>query len=75
VDLDFATATPPVGRRIAEIPWPPRSTVLAIRRGGEAFEPDDTDRLERGDRLTILVPAAVADDLVDAITADGGEHA
>jgi CBS domain-containing protein len=74
VDLDFATAEPPVGRRIADIPWPARSTILAIRRGERAFEPDDSDRLERGDRLTVLVPAAAADDLVDAITANGDEH-
>jgi CIC family chloride channel protein len=74
VDLDLATAEPPVGRRIAEIPWPPRSTILAIRRGDRAFEPDVSERLERGDRLTVLVPAASAGDLVDAITANGDEH-
>jgi CIC family chloride channel protein len=71
VDLDLATGKPPVGRRVGDVSWPPRSTVLAIRRGDEAFEPDDTDRLERGDRITVLVPAAAADDLVDAITANG----
>jgi CIC family chloride channel protein len=69
VDLDLATADPPVGRRIAEIPWPARSTILAVRRGGEAFEPEDSERLERGDRITVLVPAAAADGLVDTITA------
>jgi CIC family chloride channel protein len=74
VDLDLATAKPPVGRRITDLPWPPRSTVLAIRRGGRAFEPDDTDRLERGDRLTVLVPTSAADSLVDAITTNGDER-
>jgi CIC family chloride channel protein len=75
VDLDLATTNPPVGRRISDIPWPPRSTILAIRRGDEAFEPDDSDRLRRGDRLTLLVPAAAADDVVDTITAtDGGKQ-
>jgi CIC family chloride channel protein len=74
VDLDFATAKPPVGRRIVDIPWPPRSNILAIRRGGVAFEPDDNERLERGDRVTVLVPAAAADSVVDAITANDGEH-
>lgn len=73
VDLDLATGKPPVGRQIAEIPWPPRSTVLAVRRGEHTFEPAGADRLERGDRLTVLVPAAAADDLVDTITADGDE--
>jgi chloride channel protein, CIC family len=71
VDLDLATSRPPVGRRIGDIPWPPRSTVLAVRRGEHAFEPDEGDRLERGDRVTMLVPAAAADTIIDAITADG----
>ncbi|MGH3002194.1 MAG: CBS domain-containing protein, partial [Gaiellaceae bacterium] len=74
VDLDLATAKSPVGRRITDIPWPARSTILAIRRGGHVFEPDESDRLERGDRLTVLVPAAAADDLVDTITANGNEE-
>jgi CIC family chloride channel protein len=74
VDLDLSAVQPPVGRRISDIRWPPRSTVLAIHRGDETFEPGDRDRLERGDRLTVLVPAAAADDLVDTITANGDEH-
>jgi Trk K+ transport system NAD-binding subunit len=48
--------------------------VLAIRRGERAFEPTDTDRLERGDRLTVLVPAAAADSLVDAIRTNGDDR-
>jgi len=71
VDLDLATTGAPVGRRLSDISWPPRSTVLAIRRGDDAFEPEDSDRLQRGDRLTVLVPAAAADDLVDTITSNG----
>ena len=74
VDLDLATASPPVGRRIADVPWPARSTILAIRRGDEAFEPGDGDRLQRGDKLTVLVPAAAADELVDTITANSDER-
>src|SRR5579862_2134720 len=68
VDLDLATAGHPVGVRVADLPWPRNSTVLAIRRGEGAFEPTGSDRLEQGDRLTVLVPAASADDLVDLIT-------
>jgi len=75
VDLDLATAHPPVGRRITDIPWPSRSTILAIRRGQDVFEPDENDRLQRGDRLTVLVPTAAADDLVDTITSNGSEAA
>jgi len=68
VDLELATTRPPVGRRIADLPWPPRSSVLALRRGEHAFEPESDERLERGDRLTVLVPAAAADTLADAIS-------
>jgi CIC family chloride channel protein len=69
VDVDLGGAGPPVGLRLTEVPWPPRSTILAIRRGDHAFEPAESDRLQRGDRLTLLVPAAAVDKLVDTITA------
>jgi len=71
VDLELATHDPPVGRRIADIGWPARSTVLALRRGDHAFEPEPDDRLQQGDRLTLLVPAAAADNLIDTVTASG----
>ena len=70
VDLELATTGPPVGQQIADLPWPPRSTILALRRGNNAFEPDPSERLDQGDRLTVLVPAAAADDLTDLLTAD-----
>jgi CIC family chloride channel protein len=75
VDLELATPNPPVGRRISDVAWPERSTILAIRRGGDTFEASPTDPLEQGDRLTVLVPAASADDLIDAITTDGEKPA
>jgi chloride channel protein, CIC family len=69
VDLEFATEDPPVGRRISDIAWPARSKVVAVRRGENAFEPESDDRLRQGDRLTVLVPAAAATDLVDTVAA------
>ncbi|HKV66901.1 MAG TPA: chloride channel protein [Gaiellales bacterium] len=74
VDLELATDRPPVGQSLAAIAWPQRSTVLAIRRGGRTFEPDGSERLQQGDRLTILVPATAADNLADTIAAAGHSH-
>ncbi len=68
VELKLSTPDPPVGRHLNTLNWPPRSTVLAIRRGDETFEPTGDERLEEGDQLTVLIPAAAADDLVDRIT-------
>jgi chloride channel protein, CIC family len=68
VDLELATDARPVGRRLDELRWPPHSSVIAIRRQQRAFEPRGNERLERGDRLTVIVPAAAADSLVDAIS-------
>ena len=73
VDLELATGKPPVGRRVGDLGWPARSTVLAIRRGEHAFEPTADELLEQGDRLTVLVPAAAADDLVDTLTPSSGD--
>jgi len=68
VDLELATHDAPVGQRLNELAWPDRSSVLAIRRGDTTFEPASDERLEQGDRLTVLVPSSAADDLVDTIS-------
>lgn len=68
VALELATDEPPVGQLLRDLAWPDRSTVLAIRRRKRVFKPDGDELLERGDRLTVLVPASAADGLVDAIT-------
>jgi CIC family chloride channel protein len=75
VDLELATHDPPVGSRIADLAWPERSTLLALRRGDQTLEPNPDDHLQQGDRLTVLVPAAAADDLVDTLTSGQQEHA
>jgi CIC family chloride channel protein len=75
VDLELATHDPPVGRRVADVGWPARSTVLALRRGDKAFEPAPEECLEQGDRLTVLVPAGAAEGLVDTILANSHEPA
>ena len=67
VDLELATEKPPVGRRLADIPWPTGSTVLAIRRGEHTLEPTGNELLEQGDRLTVLIPKDAADQLADVI--------
>jgi CIC family chloride channel protein len=54
-------------RRLTEIPWPPSSLVLAIRRNGAGFVPTGQTQLERGDRLSVLTPAEHADSLADRV--------
>jgi CBS domain-containing protein len=68
VDLELATSESPVGRRLSELAWPEQTTVLAIRRSEASFAPDENDRLEQGDRLTVLVPASAAESLADLLT-------
>ncbi|HLJ58136.1 MAG TPA: chloride channel protein [bacterium] len=66
VDLELRGGEVLAGRRIADVPWPPSSLVLAVRRGGSSFVPDGQTELRRGDRLSILVPVSQAKD-VDAL--------
>jgi CIC family chloride channel protein len=68
VDIEVATAEHPVGRRVCELDLPDRSSVLALRRGDETITPTGEERLERGDRLTLLVPAGAAEDIADRIS-------
>lgn len=68
VDIELGGDTAPVGQRVADVPWPPHSLVIAIRRDGHIDVPSGETTLERGDRLTILVPDVAADSLIDRIS-------
>jgi len=72
VDLELTHDGPPAGQRVMDIPWPPSSLLLAIRRESTSFVPTGTTPLKKGDRLAILVSAEEADAIVDAV---GAAHA
>lgn len=61
VDLELIDNSPPVGQPVAQVPWPPSSLLIGIRRDGAPFTATDDTRLEQGDRLTLLIPAEHAD--------------
>jgi CIC family chloride channel protein len=80
VDLELGHGAPPVGRRIDDLEWPPSSVLIAIRRDAKAVGVSEQTRLRQGDHLTMVVPAASADDvsrLVDEVrpAGDGRNHA
>ncbi len=68
VDLELTSSMRPVGQEVREIAWPPSTLLLAVRRSGESFAPDEHTRLEKGDRLTLLVPSDKADTIADQLT-------
>jgi len=67
VDLEITHDRALVGRLVKDIAWPPSTLVVAIRRGTEAFTPNGQTEVQRGDRLTVLVPARFADTLADTL--------
>jgi CIC family chloride channel protein len=70
LSLELGSDAAPVGRPLGELDWPASSAVLALSREGETIEPTDETILESGDRLTVLAPAASADDFADLIGLD-----
>lgn len=58
----------PAGRRVADIRWPESTLLLAVRRESEVVVPRGSTELRPGDRLTVLVPVAAADSLVDLLS-------
>jgi NhaP-type Na+/H+ and K+/H+ antiporter len=67
VELELSTGHAPVGRRLGEVAWPEGTTVLGLRRGERAIDPESVERLQRGDCVSLLVPAAAADSLAQTI--------
>ena len=67
VEVELGASAAPVGLRIDEMTLPEGTTVLGLRRDGEGAAPAGATVLQGGDRLTLLVPAAHADELLDAL--------
>ncbi len=67
INVELGKGSAPVGRTLGDLDWPASTAVLALSRHDEAIEPADDFELESGDRLTVLVPAASADEIADLI--------
>ena len=65
---------PLVGRRVDEVSWPRSTLVIALRRGEEAEVPQAGTVMRRGDRLAVLVPGELVEDLVALVCGEGGER-
>ncbi len=76
IDLVLGGDTRLAGRRLRDVPWPPATLVIALRRGHTSEVPNGDTVMHRGDRLAVLVPAEFASDLVDLVSAerDDGAH-
>jgi CIC family chloride channel protein len=72
VELELGGSSAPIGSRLGDLPLPDGATVLGLRRHGGAIATTDGTVLGAGDRMTLLVPAAEADGLVDALQDAGG---
>jgi chloride channel protein, CIC family len=75
VDLVLDGGTRLIGRRLREVPWPRSTLVIALRRGTATEVPHGETVMQRGDRLAVLVPAELAGDLVDLVSADHTDEA
>ena len=64
VDIQLTDGRPPAGLRIIEVPWPPRSHLVAVRRDGQTIPTTTETVLREADRLAVLVPAGDTPDSV-----------
>jgi chloride channel protein, CIC family len=56
VELSVGSGSPPVGRRLDEIHWPPGSLPVAVTSGGEILAARRDSELRAGERVIVLVP-------------------
>jgi chloride channel protein, CIC family len=67
VEIELTSSAAPVGARIDELALPEDASVLGLRRKSESVAPTAATVLRSGDRLTLLVPAADADVLLEVL--------
>jgi hypothetical protein len=73
VDLEFTADEPPVGERVASLPWPALSLPILLRRGGITLALSEDVVLQAGDRITVLVDHRLAGELADRVATPRGE--
>jgi trk system potassium uptake protein TrkA len=54
VELTLSPDSPVVGRRVADVAWPPDTALVAILRSGQVLAPSPDDPLETGDELLFV---------------------
>lgn len=69
IQLELRSSSPPAGRAVSTVRWPATSLLLAVRRNSDVIVPRGDTRLERGDRLTLMVPADAAASVIDQLLA------
>lgn len=67
VNVELVQNKLPVGTLLSEVTWPHPVLILAIRRNGTSISATKETRLQRGDRLSLLVPADRVDEVVRSI--------
>jgi CIC family chloride channel protein len=70
LELELGGGSAPVGSRLDALGLPKGSSVLGLRRGGESIRTAGSTVVRAGDRLTLLVPAADADGIVDRLVSE-----
>jgi chloride channel protein, CIC family len=57
VEITVTADSPAVGRKLADVTWPPGSTPVIVRRGHQLGPPDPEISLAPGDRVSLLTAA------------------
>ena len=68
LELTLPPASPYVGRRVGDVPWPTDAALVAVVRDVQVIVPTKDDPLEAGDELLFVATAAVEDDLDALLT-------
>lgn len=54
-EITLGADAPVLGRRLADLQWPPDAVLAAIIRGDQPFAPGADDTLEAGDELVLII--------------------
>jgi CIC family chloride channel protein len=68
VDLQVQDGSSLAGRRMADLQWPAFCLPIAVRRGDRSFRPGTETQIEAGDRITILAPQDVVEQVDASLT-------
>jgi trk system potassium uptake protein TrkA len=72
MELTLAEDSPMVGTRIADVPWPPDTVLVAVVREHRPFAPQADDPIEAGDELLFVADEDRAAE-IQALLSPGGD--